>query len=258
MALGDTRHLATRIRAGHPAHEILAAAEACHVGLIVLGRSGHSRLWGRLIGSTTERVSRRAHCSVLIVDEGRLHTTMTSVTPGQDHPGPPMPTDAGFTLAREQDEQQARDVFAVRPARHRARTAVILAVIGLGGGLGSSARYLLAQALPTPAGGFPWATFVTNVAGCLLLGALMVFVLEVWPAGRYVRPFLGVGVLGGFTTFSAYTSEIVHLAQGGHWAPAGSYALDSLVAGLVAVWCGMAAARRLTRTRRTRQAGGTA
>ncbi|WP_326631749.1 universal stress protein [Nonomuraea fuscirosea] len=59
--------LATQIRAGHPAHEILAAAEACDAGLIVLGHSGHSQLWGRLIGSTTERVSRHAHCSVLIV-----------------------------------------------------------------------------------------------------------------------------------------------------------------------------------------------
>lgn len=170
-----------------------------------------------------------------------------------------MPTDPDLTLAEEQEEQrdeqqqEGRDVFAVRPARHRARAAAVLAVIGLGGGVGSSARYLLAQALPSPAGGFPWATFVTNVAGCLLLGALMVFVLEVWPPSRYVRPFFGVGVLGGFTTFSTYTSEIVHLAQGGHWALADSYALDSLIAGLVAVWCGMAAARALTRSRRTRQ-----
>ncbi|NUP20111.1 MAG: fluoride efflux transporter CrcB [Streptomyces sp.] len=139
---------------------------------------------------------------------------------------------------------EADDVFRARsPARHPARTAAILAVIGLGGGIGSSARHLLAQALPTPAGGFPWATFLTNVSGCFLLGALMVFVLDVWPPSRYVRPFFGVGVLGGFTTFSTFTGEIVHLARDGHWAVADSYALDSLIAGLVAVWCGMALAR---------------
>ena len=49
-----------------------------------------------------------------------------------------------------------------------------------------------------------WSTFAVNVAGGFLLGLLMVFVSDVWPPHRYVRPFLGVGVLGGFTTFSTY------------------------------------------------------
>ncbi|NUO61851.1 MAG: fluoride efflux transporter CrcB [Hamadaea sp.] len=163
---------------------------------------------------------------------------MANVTPHDRHLHQQLPADPAGAEAEEGDVFRARP-----PARRRGRAFAILAVIGLGGGIGSSGRYLLAHALPTPPDGFPWATFVTNVSGCFLLGALMVFVLDVWPPSRYVRPFFGVGVLGGFTTFSTFTGEIVHLAQDGRWAVADSYALDSLIAGLVAVWCGMALAR---------------
>lgn len=122
----------------------------------------------------------------------------------------------------------------------------MLAVIALGGGLGSLARYGLAQLWSTPAGGFPWATFVTNVLGSLALGALMVFVLEVWPPARYRRPFLGVGVLGGFTTFSTYMAETRGLLAGHHPALAFGYLLGSLATGLAAVWAGAALARLAT------------
>jgi nucleotide-binding universal stress UspA family protein len=59
--------LDTEIRAGHPAQELVRAADAHQSDLIVLGHSGHSAIWGRLLGGTTEKVSRHAHCSVLIV-----------------------------------------------------------------------------------------------------------------------------------------------------------------------------------------------
>ncbi|MFJ9819884.1 fluoride efflux transporter CrcB [Streptomyces sp. NPDC101151] len=131
------------------------------------------------------------------------------------------------------------------PARaEHARQADVLAVIALGGGLGSIARYGLSRAWPTPAGGFPWATFITNISGSFALGLLMVYVMEVWPPNRYVRPFLGVGVLGGYTTFSTYTVELHHLLSLGDWTKADAYALTSLVAGLMAVWLGIAGARR--------------
>jgi CrcB protein len=124
----------------------------------------------------------------------------------------------------------------------------VLAVIALGGGLGSVARYGLAQWWPTPAGGFPWATFGTNVLGSLALGALMVFVLDVWPPSRYRRPFLGVGVLGGFTTFSTYMLETRGLLSLRHFAVADAYALGSLIAGLAAVRTGAALVRLATGT----------
>lgn len=119
----------------------------------------------------------------------------------------------------------------------------VLALIALGGGLGSVARFGLAQAFPGRAGTFGWATFLTNTTGCLALGALMVYVLDVWPPSRYARPFLGVGFLGGFTTFSTYTVELVDLLSRGRFALADAYALSSLAAGLLATWTGVVAAR---------------
>jgi CrcB protein len=123
----------------------------------------------------------------------------------------------------------------------------VTAVVSLGGGLGSIARYGLARAWTTPPGGVPWATLTTNVTGSLALGLLMVYVNEVWPPSRLRRPFLGVGVLGGFTTFSTYTNETRALLADGHLALAAAYALAGLAAGLVAVWAGAALARRLRR-----------
>ena len=59
--------LRTEIRAGHPAQEIIHAADAHHADLLVVGHSGHSAVWGRLVETTAERVARHAHCSILIV-----------------------------------------------------------------------------------------------------------------------------------------------------------------------------------------------
>lgn len=135
-----------------------------------------------------------------------------------------------------------------RPARPwRAADWSTLGLIALGGGIGSVARFGLARAIPTGTAEFPWATFVTNTAGCFALGLLMVFVLEVWPRSRYLRPFLGVGVLGGFTTFSTYTVEIRGMLAAHHFALATSYALASLVGGLTLTWLGIVVMRRAFR-----------
>jgi CrcB protein len=132
----------------------------------------------------------------------------------------------------------------------------VLAVIAVGGALGSLARWGLTRALPHPTGTFPWATFVANVTGCALLGLLMVFVLQVWPPSRYVRPFLGVGVLGGYTTFSTYLLDVHDLLRSGRPVTAVGYLLASLVVGLVAVWAGTIAARLAVRAARRHAASG--
>ncbi len=152
------------------------------------------------------------------------------------HPG--MPTDSDVDLR----DERAHPVQAAPP-----REIKVLGAIALGGGLGSVARHLLAQAVPARTGHFPWATFITNVSGCFALGLLMVFVLNVWPARRYIRPFFGVGVLGGFTTFSTFAVETRGLADHRAWLLADAYVLNSLVGGLVAVWLGMTAARLIAR-----------
>ncbi|MET7991683.1 fluoride efflux transporter CrcB [Amycolatopsis sp. NPDC005232] len=130
------------------------------------------------------------------------------------------------------------------------RTAVrenapVLAVVALGGGLGALARYGLAVLLPTAPGHFPLATFLINVTGCFLIGVLMVAVTEAWTAHRLVRPFLGIGILGGYTTFSTYAVEIHGLLRPGTVGLAFGYLAGTLVAALLAVVAGMALARRL-------------
>jgi fluoride exporter len=131
----------------------------------------------------------------------------------------------------------------VRPPHTRSGPrAADLAAIAVGGGTGSLARYLLSAAFPA-GHGFPWAIFAVNVSGSFLLGLLMVYLLDVWPPRRFLRPFLAIGLIGGYTTFSTYAGGIVTLLTGGRLSLADSYALTSVLAALVAVWCGMKAAR---------------
>jgi CrcB protein len=144
----------------------------------------------------------------------------------------------------------------VRVPRQRLELRVapwaVLGTIAAGGILGAEARYGLASVLPHRAGQFPWATFLTNVGGCLLIGALMVLVTEVWAAHPLLRPFLGVGVLGGFTTFSTYTVDIQRLVAAGAARTGLLYLVGTLVAALAAVHTGMSLTRLATRPRKPR------
>ena len=117
------------------------------------------------------------------------------------------------------------------------RVAVTVAAVSVGGVVGALARYGLTYAWPSL-----WTTFAINVAGCLLIGVLMVFVAG---AHHLVRPFLGVGVLGGFTTFSAYAEQSRALLAGGQSVRAFGYLAGTLVAAVVAVHLGRAAAERV-------------
>jgi CrcB protein len=113
--------------------------------------------------------------------------------------------------------------------------AKVLAVIAVGGGVGAVARYGIGLMWPTRPGQFPWGTFVINVVGCALIGVLMVLITEVWAAHPLVRPFFGVGVLGGFTTFSTYANEVRGLLRPGELPLAFGYLLATLACALLAV-----------------------
>jgi CrcB protein len=123
-------------------------------------------------------------------------------------------------------------------ARHSPRRehAEILAAISLGGIGGAAARYGAGLIWPTAAGHFPWTTFCINVVGCGLMGILMVLVTERFAAHPLVRPFLGTGVLGGFTTFSTYTVDTQHLLQPRTSGTALLYLALTLLAAVAAVW----------------------
>jgi fluoride exporter len=124
----------------------------------------------------------------------------------------------------------------------------VVTAVSLGGGLGALARYGAGLAIPTTPGRFPWGTFGVNVLGCLLIGALVVYVTEVRQVHRLARPFLGVGVLGGFTTFSTYAVETRELLPGSI-GTAAAYFVGTLVAAMLAVTAGVLLTRRLVRQR---------
>ncbi|MFC4087856.1 CrcB family protein [Micromonospora sp. GCM10011541] len=132
-----------------------------------------------------------------------------------------------------------------------AHPATVLGAIAAGGVLGALARAGIQAAFPHPPTGFPWATFGINLAGCLLIGALMA-VLGARPAHPLVRPFLGVGVLGGFTTFSAYAVDAQQAVTAGAAGIALAYLAATLVGALLAVQVGDAAAARLLARREAR------
>jgi CrcB protein len=155
----------------------------------------------------------------------------------------------GGPRERPVDPDVDLQVEAERRSAYRSQ-APVLGVIAAGGAIGAAARHLAT----TQSGGFPWSTFWVNVSGCLLIGVLIVLVTEVWTAHRLVRPFLGTGVLGGYTTFSAYSVETIGLIAEGRAGIAAAYAVGTLAAALAAVVVGMRAGRALGAVRAGRTA----
>lgn len=126
-------------------------------------------------------------------------------------------------------------------------TARVLAAVAAGGVLGAEARYGIGVAWPHPPTAFPWPTLLVNSSGCLLIGVLMVVITERARTHPLVRPFLGVGVLGGYTTFSTFAVDVVTLARVGHPVAAGAYLVATPLAALVAVAAGVRGARAVLR-----------
>jgi fluoride exporter len=131
---------------------------------------------------------------------------------------------------------------ATRQHQRSGPGAADLLAVALGGGIGSVARYGLAAAFPAGLG-FPWAIFAVNVSGSFCLGLLLIYLLEVWPPRRFLRPFLAIGLIGGYTTFSTYAGGVLTLLMRAAFALAVAYALGSIAAALIAVWSGMKAGR---------------
>jgi fluoride exporter len=127
------------------------------------------------------------------------------------------------------------------------RQAAVLGVIAAGGVVGAEARYGLGLALPHDPGQWPWATLVVNVSGCALIGVLMVVLLELTRPHPLARPLLGVGVLGGYTTFSTFSTDVLTLLQGGHPLAGVGYFLLTPVLAVAAVAAGVGATRSLAR-----------
>ena len=119
-----------------------------------------------------------------------------------------------------------------------------LLLVGLGGGLGSMARYLsqrwLSQAYPSH---FPWGTFAVNITGCLLIGLFWGLTFKSFAATENWKLFLMTGICGGFTTFSAFTLEGMGLLKENRLALFFLYVGGSVIAGLLATYIGMKISR---------------
>lgn len=118
--------------------------------------------------------------------------------------------------------------------------------VALGGAIGSAARYGVnvwsGRMFGTE---FPWQTLIVNVAGCFIMGALTEMMALKLNVGHETRAFLTTGILGGFTTFSAFSLDFAYLVERKQLAAAGGYALASVVISLLAVFAGMNLIRTL-------------
>ena len=133
-----------------------------------------------------------------------------------------------------------------------------LAVILLGGTVGTALRAWIEGAFAPQVGEWPWATFWINVSGALLLGIVLELLAATGPDRgwrRGVRLGVGTGLLGGYTTYSTFSVETLQLLQAGAWLIGLAYAIASVLLGLIAAFLGGRAVRRvLRRYRRTQGA----
>jgi CrcB protein len=116
--------------------------------------------------------------------------------------------------------------------------------VALGGAIGSVLRYQLGRGMthlfgPQAVSAFPWATLTVNIVGSFAMGLLAGYLARYGEAGEPARLLLGVGLLGGFTTFSAFSLEMMLLIERGQAAQGFVYAAVSVLAGLSALYIGL-------------------
>jgi CrcB protein len=121
-----------------------------------------------------------------------------------------------------------------------------LLLVMLGGAFGSGARYLTGRATLDWFGpGYPWGTLAVNLIGGFLMGVLVGTLARIGQGGEQWRVLIGVGVLGGFTTFSAFSLDAMGMIERGDWIPMLGYALVSVVGSITALAIGLQLTRAL-------------
>ena len=125
-------------------------------------------------------------------------------------------------------------------------------LVALGSAIGGAARYWCTQVVAERIGAsFPWGTLLVNVCGSLLIGVLGALSQPnaLWHVSPEARQLLMAGVLGGFTTFSAFSLQTLNLMRDGEWLYAAANVVASVLVCLLAVWAGFALAASLAQIR---------
>ena len=121
-----------------------------------------------------------------------------------------------------------------------------LLLVAFGGALGSVARYLTGMAALRLFGpGFPWGTLAVNLVGSLAIGIMAELIALRFNQSQELRLFIITGILGGFTTFSAFSLEVTAMAERGQWVTAALYITASIFISVAAVFAGLALVRSL-------------
>ncbi len=119
-------------------------------------------------------------------------------------------------------------------------------VVAVGGAIGATARYALAGFVHRFASPFfPWGTFLVNVSGCFVFGAIAGLAEARGGLSPLARAFLLVGILGGYTTFSSFTFETMELLRGGEMPQAIGNVVGQVTLGLLAFWAAWAMAQAI-------------
>ena len=119
-------------------------------------------------------------------------------------------------------------------------------IVATGGGIGAALRYGVNVGSPRIFGGdYPWHTFIVNVAGCFVMGVLTEMAALKFNFTQEMRLFLTTGILGGFTTFSAFALDFALMAERREFIAAGGYAVASVVLSIAACFLGLAVVRSI-------------
>jgi CrcB protein len=121
-----------------------------------------------------------------------------------------------------------------------------LLLVAIGGGVGAMLRYLVGRwSLVQFGPGLPFGTWLVNLSGALAMGLLAGWLARIDESGEHLRLLLGVGVLGGFTTFSAFSLEVVNMLIRGDLGLAAAYAVSSVAGSVLALFAGLMIVRAL-------------
>ena len=119
--------------------------------------------------------------------------------------------------------------------------------IALGGAMGALARYVVSSQITHAIGaGFPWGILIVNVIGCFAMGVIAEASALTWNLSPELRAFLTTGILGGFTTFSAFALDTVVLSERGDMVATLLYVVGSVAGSVAALFLGLFAVRALT------------